>query len=125
MRPRIRAPKSEDGEVSDGGEDENVFKHVRPITYNVHKTDNEAELKALNDDNWEKLRQIQGDDQRKSYAMKAFGNVESGDPSVNRYTYPHIQLVPFNLYCCIEYFLNELTESKMLHKNLHHVCSKK
>ena len=91
------------GQISDGEDDNNkVFKHIRPVTYNVHKTDNEAELKALNDDDWEKIRQIKSVDEKKKYAMKAFGNVECGDPSVNRYKPINI----FRYFLDIFYFFN-------------------
>ena len=56
----------------------------RPNAFREYVTKDAYELKALNDENWAKLKSIKNNDKKLEYAMEAFGNAEPAKPLICR-----------------------------------------
>ena len=62
---------------------ENVMKS-RPTTNKTFVSENLNENSDLNDPKWSEIKKLGNDEDRRTYAMRAFRNKVPGDPSVNR-----------------------------------------
>jgi hypothetical protein len=84
-------PEPEIVALSDGDDDEileifdqrNIFTQFRPVNNPEFISEDPKENEDINDPEWEKVKNLKDDAERKQFAIDSFNNIQPGDPTKN------------------------------------------
>ena len=73
----------DDDEILEIFDQRNIFTQFRPVNNPEFISEDPEENEDINDPEWEKVKNLKDDAERKQFAMDSFCNMQPGDPTKN------------------------------------------
>jgi len=73
----------DDDEILEIFDQRNIFTQFRPVNNPEFISEDPKENEDINDPEWEKVKNLKDDAERKQFAIESFGNIQPGDPTKN------------------------------------------
>ena len=79
----LSVEEEDDDEIKEIFDSSNVFTRFRPAEDVEFISEDPKENEDINDPEWEKVKNLKDDAERKQFAIESFNNFEPGDPTKN------------------------------------------
>ena len=73
----------DDDEILEIFDQNNIFTQFRPVNNPEFISEDPQENEDINDPEWEKVKNLKDDAERKQFAIDSFNNIQPGDPTKN------------------------------------------
>ena len=73
----------DDDEIQEIFDQNNIFTQFRPVNNPEFISEDPRENEDINDPEWEKVKNLKDDEERRNFAIDSFNNIQPGDPTKN------------------------------------------